>query len=60
MPDLRRHAALLRLDQVKAQLLEAAAFGKSISPDQLEMAALKVAEARRVLAERPDSGFAER
>ncbi|MGY2036600.1 DUF6374 family protein [Nocardia gipuzkoensis] len=52
MPELaRRDFALLWLDQVKRQLQDAAAFGKSLTPEQLEVAAGKIGEARRILAE---------
>ncbi|WP_374760472.1 DUF6374 family protein [Nocardia cyriacigeorgica] len=61
MAELCRHDAALRsLDQVRTQLVDAAAFGKIISPERLEMAASKVAEARRVLAERSITEIAAR
>ncbi|MEV0031413.1 DUF6374 family protein [Nocardia sp. NPDC050793] len=46
-----RDFAILWLDQVKQQLNDAAAFGKSLTPEQLEHAAGKIAEARRILAQ---------
>jgi hypothetical protein len=52
MPELeRRDFALLWLDQIKQQLNNAAAFNKVMSPEQLEHAAGKISEARRILAE---------
>ncbi|WP_155980886.1 DUF6374 family protein [Nocardia sp. CNY236] len=52
MPEFqRREFALLWLDQVKQQLVDAAAFSKCLSPEQLENAAGKISEARRILAE---------
>ncbi|MGY1945320.1 DUF6374 family protein [Nocardia asiatica] len=55
MPELqRRDFALLWLDQVKWQLQDAAASGKSITPEQLEIAAGKIGEARRILGELTD------
>lgn len=44
-------AADLRLEQVRRQLNDAAAFGKHLPPEQLENAAEKIAEAQRIYAE---------
>ncbi|MFE9322640.1 DUF6374 family protein [Nocardia sp. NPDC052278] len=52
MPELSRlDRAWMNLDQVREQLLNAAAFGKHLSPDQLEHAARKVADGMRIYAE---------
>ncbi|SUD49513.1 Uncharacterised protein [Nocardia otitidiscaviarum] len=52
MPELdRRDWAALNLRQVCAQLLDAAAFGKYLTPEQLEHAAGKVGEGLRVFLE---------
>lgn len=44
----------MNLDEVREQLLNAAAFGKHLSPDQLEHAARKVSEGMRIYAEETD------
>ncbi|WP_306355826.1 MULTISPECIES: DUF6374 family protein [unclassified Nocardia] len=52
MPELdRRDWAALNLRQVRAQLLDAAAFGKYLTPEQLENAAGKIGEGLRVFLE---------
>ncbi|WP_327097147.1 DUF6374 family protein [Nocardia vinacea] len=55
MPELSRlDRAWMNLDEVREQLLNAAAFGKHLSPDQLEHAARKVSEGMRIYAEETD------
>ncbi|WP_415842768.1 DUF6374 family protein [Nocardia ninae] len=50
--DLSRIAfAQAQIDEVRRQLLDTAAFGKSITPDQLEHLAAKLGETLRILAE---------
>ncbi|QIS22213.1 DUF6374 family protein [Nocardia terpenica] len=57
MPDLTRlEWARLNLEQVRAQLIDAAAFGKRLPPEQLERAAEKIAESLRVFAEETRGG----
>ncbi|QIS00943.1 hypothetical protein F5X71_00125 [Nocardia brasiliensis] len=52
MPHLsRRDRARINLEQVREQLLDAAAFGKKLPPEQLEHAAGKIAEGLRVYLE---------
>ncbi|WP_167829091.1 DUF6374 family protein [Nocardia brasiliensis] len=52
MPPLsRRDRARINLEQVREQLLDAAAFGKYLPPEQLEHAAGKIAEGLRVYTE---------
>ncbi|WP_306363869.1 DUF6374 family protein [Nocardia sp. CC227C] len=52
MPELSRlDWARMNLDQVRRQLLDAAAFGKYITPEQLEHAAGKIAEGMRIYLE---------
>lgn len=52
MPELSRlDWAFMNLDQVRRQLLDAAAWGKYITPEQLEHAAGKIAEGMRVYRE---------
>ncbi|MEU0545674.1 DUF6374 family protein [Nocardia sp. NPDC005978] len=52
MPELSRLAwAHMNLDQVRSQLLDAAAFGKNLTPEQLENAAGKISEGMKVYAE---------
>ncbi|GAJ85475.1 MULTISPECIES: DUF6374 family protein [Nocardia] len=52
MPQLsRRDRARINLEQVREQLLDAAAFGKYLPPEQLEHAAGKIAEGLRVYTE---------
>ncbi|MFB8281876.1 DUF6374 family protein [Nocardia colli] len=49
MPHLsRRDWATMNLENVRDQLLDAAAFGKYLPPEQLENAAGKIAEGLRV------------
>ena len=49
MPELSRlEWARMNLDQVRTQLLDAAAFGKTLTPEQLENAAGKIGEGLRV------------
>ncbi|MFF3228268.1 DUF6374 family protein [Nocardia suismassiliense] len=43
--------AQAQIDEVRRQLLDTAAFGKSITPDQLEHLAAKLGETLRILAE---------
>ncbi len=43
--------AKMNLEQVRTQLLDAAAFGKYLPPEQLENAAGKIAEGLRVFTE---------
>ncbi|MFI6173851.1 DUF6374 family protein [Nocardia sp. NPDC051052] len=43
--------AQTQIDDVRRQLLDTAAFGKSITPDQLEHLAAKLGETLRILAE---------
>ncbi|MCP9624988.1 DUF6374 family protein [Nocardia otitidiscaviarum] len=43
--------AQTQIDNVRRQLLDAAAFGKSITPDQLEHLAAKLSESLRILTE---------
>ena len=43
--------AKMNLEQVRTQLLDAAAFGKYLPPEQLENAASKIAEGLRVFTE---------
>jgi 2-phospho-L-lactate guanylyltransferase (CobY/MobA/RfbA family) len=52
----RRDFALLWLEQVTRQLNDAAAFKKVVSPEQLEHAAGKISEARRILAGEHEGG----
>ncbi len=47
----RRDRARINLEQVREQLLDAAAFGKYLPPEQLEHAAGKIAEGLRVYTE---------
>ncbi|MEU0546018.1 DUF6374 family protein [Nocardia sp. NPDC005978] len=58
MPELsRRDWATMNLEQVRRQLLDAAAFGKWLTPEQLENAAGKIGEGLKVfLAETHDRG----
>jgi hypothetical protein len=52
MPELvPLDSANLWLDQVRRWLIDTAAFGKSPTPEQLENAAGKLAEVRRIYAE---------
>ncbi|MBL1079844.1 hypothetical protein JK358_36140 [Nocardia sp. 2] len=52
MPELGRlEWARMNLDQVRRQLLDAAAWGKWLTPEQLEHAARKIAEGMRIYAE---------
>lgn len=52
MPELsRRDWATMNLEQVRRQLLDAAAFGKYLTPEQLEHAAGKIGEGLRVFKE---------
>ncbi|MBF6212255.1 hypothetical protein IU433_17575 [Nocardia puris] len=52
MPELSRlEWARMNLDQVRIQLLDAAAFGKYLTPEQLEHAAFKIGEGMRVYGE---------
>ena len=49
MPELsRRDWAIMNLIQVKRQLLDAAASGKTLTPEQLENAAGNISEGLRV------------
>ncbi|MFB8006827.1 DUF6374 family protein [Nocardia sp. NPDC056000] len=49
MPELSpRDLAAMNLEQVRSQLLDAAAFGKYLTPEQLENAAGKIGEGLRV------------
>ncbi|KZM71123.1 hypothetical protein AWN90_42180 [Nocardia terpenica] len=41
----------MNLEQVRSQLLDAAAFGKYLPPEQLENAAGKIAEGLRIFLE---------
>ncbi|NKY88464.1 DUF6374 family protein [Nocardia veterana] len=43
--------ARLHLEQVRAQLLDAAAFDKALTPDQLERAAWRIREGLRIYRE---------
>lgn len=43
--------ARTNLDQVRRQLLDAAAFGKHLTPEQLEHAARKIGEGLRIYRE---------
>ncbi|WP_369690118.1 DUF6374 family protein [Nocardia inohanensis] len=57
MPELSRlEWARMNLDQVRRQLLDAAAWGKYITPEQLEHAAGKIAEGMRIYAEETSGG----
>lgn len=58
MPELsRRDWATMNLEQVRRQLLDAAAFGKWLTPEQLENAAGKIGEGLKVfLAETQERG----
>ncbi|MEU0874757.1 DUF6374 family protein [Nocardia brasiliensis] len=47
----RREWATWNLEQVRDQLLDAAAFGKRLPPEQLEQAAGKIGEGLRVFQE---------
>ncbi|MEC3953612.1 DUF6374 family protein [Nocardia sp. CDC153] len=52
MPELsRRDWATMNLEEVRRQLLKAAAFGKALSPEQLENAAGKIREGLRIFLE---------
>ncbi|WP_330178965.1 DUF6374 family protein [Nocardia sp. NBC_01503] len=52
MPELsRRDWATMNLEQVRRQLLDAAAFGKYMTPEQLENAAGKIGEGLRIFRE---------
>ncbi|WP_433681196.1 DUF6374 family protein [Nocardia sp. CA-119907] len=52
MPDSSRlDRARTNLEQVRGQLLDAAAFGKQLSPEQLENAAGKIGEGMRIFVE---------
>ncbi|MFJ4651622.1 DUF6374 family protein [Nocardia sp. NPDC088792] len=52
MPELsRRDWATMNLDQARSQLLNAAAFGKMLTPEQLEIAAGKISEGLRIFRE---------
>ncbi|MFI6868443.1 DUF6374 family protein [Nocardia sp. NPDC050406] len=52
MPELTRlEWARMNLDQVRRQLLDAAAFGKYLTPEQLEHAAGKIGEGLRIYVE---------
>ncbi|MFI6171965.1 DUF6374 family protein [Nocardia sp. NPDC051052] len=50
-PLSRQDWARMNLEQVRDQLLDAAAFGKYLPPEQLENAAGKIAEGLRVYTE---------
>ncbi|MFF3224680.1 DUF6374 family protein [Nocardia suismassiliense] len=50
-PLSRQDWARMNLEQVRDQLLDAAAFGKYLPPEQLEHAAGKIAEGLRVFQE---------
>ncbi|PXX66298.1 hypothetical protein DFR70_10345 [Nocardia tenerifensis] len=50
-PLSRKDWAKMNLEQVRDQLLDAAAFGKYLPPEQLENAAGKIAEGLRVYQE---------
>ncbi|MRH89458.1 hypothetical protein GFY24_18730 [Nocardia sp. SYP-A9097] len=55
MPELSRHEwATMNLEQVRRQLLDAAAFGKYMTPEQLENAAGKIGEGLRIFREETD------
>ncbi|MGV9409972.1 DUF6374 family protein [Nocardia sp. NPDC003693] len=58
MPELsRRDWATMNLEQVRRQLLDAAAFGKWLTPEQLENAAGKIGEGLKIfLAETQNRG----
>lgn len=45
--------AQTQIDNVRRQLLDAAAFGKRITPDQLEHLAAKLGDSLRILTEEP-------
>lgn len=51
MPLSRLDWARMNLEQVRTQLLDAAAFGKYLPPEQLENAAGKIAEGMRIYVE---------
>ncbi|WP_157556429.1 DUF6374 family protein [Nocardia acidivorans] len=52
MPELSRlDWATMNLEQVRHQLLDAAAFGKYMTPEQLENAAGKIGEGLRIFRE---------
>ncbi|MDN2500487.1 hypothetical protein FHY52_27935 [Nocardia nova] len=52
--------ARLNLEQVRAQLVDAAAFDKALTPDQLERAAWKIREGLRIYREHTESPRAGR
>ncbi|WP_433757455.1 DUF6374 family protein [Nocardia sp. CA-135398] len=56
MPLSRLDWARMNLEQVRTQLLDAAAFGKYLPPEQLENAAGKIAEGMRIYAEETQRG----
>ncbi|WP_327110760.1 DUF6374 family protein [Nocardia sp. NBC_01730] len=52
MPELTRlDFAKMQVDDVRRQLLDAAAFGKFLPPEPLEIMARKLAEALRIYTE---------
>ncbi|MEV2223132.1 DUF6374 family protein [Nocardia vinacea] len=51
MPLSQLDMARMNLEQVRRQLLDAAAFGKYLPPEQLENAAGKIAEGMRIYVE---------
>ncbi|WP_067686166.1 DUF6374 family protein [Nocardia jejuensis] len=60
MPELSRlEWARMNLDQVRRHLLDAAAWGKSLTPDQLENAAGKIAEGMRIYLEETSGSGAD-
>lgn len=52
--------ARLNLEQVRAQLVDAAAFDKALTPDQLERAAWKIREGLRIYREHTETHPASR
>ncbi|WP_425301819.1 DUF6374 family protein [Nocardia wallacei] len=52
----RAELARQQIDQVRRQLLDAAAFGKQITPDQLEQLASKLSTAVHALAPPAEPG----
>ena len=55
MPQSRLEWARMNLEQVRTQLLDAAAFAKYLPPEQLERAALKIGEGLRIYREETES-----
>ncbi|WP_157129563.1 DUF6374 family protein [Nocardia amamiensis] len=56
MPELSRlDFAKMQVEDVRRQLLDAAAFGKFVTPEQLEIMARKLAEGLRIYSDATQS-----